>query len=114
TEVDPAPATFADVVAAFTTHHPDGDVGLLRRAYELAEAAHTRQTRKTGHPYITHPLAIAWHLAHYGLDSATIAAALLHDTVEDTEVTLEQLAGQFGPEIAALIDGVTKLDRIDY
>ena len=114
TEVDPAPATFEDVVEAFLTHHPDGDVEMLRRAYELADQAHAGQVRKTGHPYITHPLAVAWHLAHYGLDAATIAAALLHDTVEDTDVTLEQLASEFGSEIAALIDGVTKLDRIDY
>ncbi|MFP3913538.1 MAG: RelA/SpoT family protein [Actinomycetota bacterium] len=114
TDVDPAPATFEDVVEAFLTHHPHGDVELLRRAYDLAEHAHGGQRRKTGHPYITHPLAIAWHLAHYGLDAATVAAALLHDTVEDTEVTLEQLAADFGAEIAALIDGVTKLDRIEY
>lgn len=114
TDVDPAPATFADVVEAFRAHHPGADIGVLERAYALAEEAHHGQTRKTGHPYITHPLAISWHLAHYGLDIPTIAAALLHDTVEDTAVTLEQLASEFGPEIAALIDGVTKLDRIDY
>lgn len=114
TDVDPAPATFDDVVEAFTTHHPDGDRDILRRAHDLATTAHAGQLRKTGHPYITHPVAVAWHLAHYGLDAATVAAALLHDTVEDTEVTLEQLATDFGPEIAALIDGVTKLDRIEY
>ncbi|HEX2154422.1 MAG TPA: bifunctional (p)ppGpp synthetase/guanosine-3',5'-bis(diphosphate) 3'-pyrophosphohydrolase [Acidimicrobiia bacterium] len=114
TDVDPAPATFDDVVEAFTSHHPRGDVDLLRRAYALAERAHEGQVRKTGHPYITHPLAITWHLAHYGLDSATLAAGLLHDTVEDTDLTLEELAVEFGPEIAALIDGVTKLDRIEY
>ncbi len=114
TDVDPAPATFDDVLEAFTAHHPDVDTGLLSRAHDLAEAAHRGQRRKTGHPYITHPVAVAWHLAHYGLDAATLAAALLHDTVEDTDVTLEQLATDFGPEIAALIDGVTKLDRIEY
>ena len=114
TDVDPAPATFEDVVEAFTTHHPDEDPDVLRRAHGLAAAAHAGQLRKTGHPYITHPVAVAWHLAHYGLDAATVAAALLHDTVEDTDVTLEQLAADFGPEIAALIDGVTKLDRIEY
>jgi GTP diphosphokinase / guanosine-3',5'-bis(diphosphate) 3'-diphosphatase len=114
TDVDPAPATFDNVVEAFLTHHPEGDVDTLRRAYELADRAHAGQFRKTGHPYITHPLAIAWHLAHYGLDAATVAATLLHDTVEDTDVTLEQIVIEFGPEIAALIDGVTKLDRIEY
>ncbi|MGA7271607.1 MAG: bifunctional (p)ppGpp synthetase/guanosine-3',5'-bis(diphosphate) 3'-pyrophosphohydrolase [Acidimicrobiia bacterium] len=114
TDVDPAPATFADVLEVFAGHHPEEDTQLLTRAFELADSAHRGQTRKTGHPYITHPLAVAWHLAHYGLDAATVAAALLHDTVEDTEVTLEQLTAEFGPEIAALIDGVTKLDRIEY
>ncbi|CAN5852260.1 GTP pyrophosphokinase [soil metagenome] len=114
TDIDPAPATFTDVVEAFTAHHPDGDVDLLTRAHALAAEAHEGQRRKTGHPYITHPVAITWHLAHYGLDAATLAAALLHDTVEDTDVTLEQITVEFGPEIAALIDGVTKLDRIEY
>ncbi|HLU31018.1 MAG TPA: bifunctional (p)ppGpp synthetase/guanosine-3',5'-bis(diphosphate) 3'-pyrophosphohydrolase, partial [Acidimicrobiia bacterium] len=114
TDVDPAPATFDDVMEAFTRHHPDGDTALLTRAYEVARDAHEGQVRKTGHPYITHPVAVAWHLAHYGLDAPTVAAALLHDTVEDTDVTLEELVADFGPEIAALIDGVTKLDRIDY
>lgn len=114
TDVDPAPATFDDVVEVFAHHHPDGDTDLLRRAYEVARKGHEGQLRKTGHPYITHPVAVAWHLAHYGLDAPTVAAALLHDTVEDTDVTLEELVSEFGPEIAALIDGVTKLDRIDY
>lgn len=113
TDVDPAPATFSDVVDAFTRHHPEGS-DVLERAYVLAEEAHRGQVRKTGHPYITHPLAIAWHLAHYGLDAPTVAAGLLHDTVEDTYVTLEQITIEFGPEIAALIDGVTKLDKIEY
>ena len=114
TDVDPAPATFEDVVEAYLAHHPGGEVDLLAAAHRLAEHAHAGQVRKTGHPYITHPLAIAWSLAHYGLDAATLAAALLHDTVEDTDVTLEQLSVEFGPEVAALIDGVTKLDRIEY
>lgn len=114
TDVDPAPATFADVADAFRLQHPQADLNDLERAYKLADEAHRGQLRKTGHEYITHPLAVAWHLAHYGLDVATVAAALLHDTVEDTSVSLEQIASDFGPEIAALIDGVTKLDRIEY
>jgi GTP pyrophosphokinase len=107
-------ATFEDVVAAFVAHHPDGDVDLLRRAYELAAEAHAGQVRKTGDPYITHPLAVAQMLAEYGLDEPTLAAALLHDTVEDTNLTLADLSMEFGDEIARLIDGVTKLDRVRY
>jgi GTP diphosphokinase / guanosine-3',5'-bis(diphosphate) 3'-diphosphatase len=104
----------SDVLDAFRIHHPDGNVDLLTRAYTLAETAHTGQLRKTGHPYITHPLAVAKMLAEYGLDESTVAAAFLHDTVEDTDVTLDAIERQFGKEIASLIDGVTKLDRVRY
>ena len=107
-------ATFDDVVSVFVAHHPDGDVDLLRRAYEVAAEAHAGQVRKTGDPYITHPLAVAHMLAGYGLDEPTLAAALLHDTVEDTNLTLGDLSKQFGDEIGRLIDGVTKLDRVRY
>lgn len=103
-----------DVLDAFRLHHPDGNVELLRQAYEVAELAHTGQVRKTGEPYITHPLAVAKMLADYGLDGATLAAAFLHDTVEDTELTIAAISEQFGDEIASLIDGVTKLDRVRY
>ncbi len=103
-----------DVLDTYRKHHPDGDVELLRLAYDTAEAAHRGQLRKTGAPYITHPLAVARMLANVGLDAPTVAAALLHDTVEDTDVTLEMLRERFGEEIAALIDGVTKLDRVRY
>ena len=107
-------ATFEDVAEVFVAHHPDGDVDLLRRAYEVAAEAHAGQVRKTGDPYITHPLAVAHMLADYGLDEQTLAAALLHDTVEDTNLTLSDLSMQFGDEIGRLIDGVTKLDRVRY
>jgi GTP diphosphokinase / guanosine-3',5'-bis(diphosphate) 3'-diphosphatase len=107
-------ATFDDVVSVFVAHHPDGDVDLLRRAYEVAAEAHDGQVRKTGDAYITHPLAVAYMLAGYGLDEPTLAAALLHDTVEDTNLTLSDLSMQFGDEIGRLIDGVTKLDRVRY
>lgn len=103
-----------DVLDSFRSHHPGGDIELLRSAYDLAESAHKGQMRKTGTPYITHPLAVAKMLADYGLDEATIAAAFLHDTVEDTAVTLEVVREKFGDEITALIDGVTKLDRVRY
>ncbi len=103
-----------DVLDAFRAHHPEGDIELLRRAYDLAEEAHRGQIRKTGDPYITHPLAVAHMLADYGLDAETVAAAFLHDTVEDTDITIERLRAEFGEDITRLIDGVTKLDRVRY
>lgn len=103
-----------DVLDSFRAHHPEGNIELLRRAYDLAASAHEGQVRKTGVPYITHPLAVAQMLAEYGLDEATVAAAFLHDTVEDTDVTLDQVRDEFGDTIANLIDGVTKLDRVRY
>ncbi len=111
------PATsveLTDVLAAFGRHHPEASVDRLRHAYEMARDAHAGQVRKTGDAYITHPLAVALMLAEYGLDEATIAAAFLHDTVEDTDLTILQLAREFGDEVAQLIDGVTKLDRVRY
>jgi guanosine-3',5'-bis(diphosphate) 3'-pyrophosphohydrolase len=111
TEIPPA---IARLVESFLERHPDGDVATIVRAYEVAKRAHRGQVRKTGDPYITHPIAVAEMLADYGLDGATLAAALMHDTVEDTDVTLEQIQAEFGEEIARLIDGVTKLDRVRF
>ncbi len=107
-------ATLDEVLEAFRSHYPDGDVDLLRRAHATAEKAHEGQVRKTGDPYITHPTTVAYMLARYGLDADTIAAAFLHDTVEDTPLTLDQVEQEFGTDIAQLIDGVTKLDRVRY
>ena len=107
-------ATLADVIEAFRVHHPEGDVDLLKLAHEVAKKAHRGQARKTGDPYISHPTMVAYMLADYGLDTATVAAAFLHDTVEDTSLTLEEIARLFGPEITQLIDGVTKLDRVRF
>jgi GTP pyrophosphokinase len=109
-----SPVELTDVLRAFRAHHPEGDGDLLERAYQTAEQAHRGQFRKTGHPYITHPLAVAYMLAGYGLDGTTIAAALLHDTVEDTDVTMDQIRDDFGEDVARLIDGVTKLDRVRF
>jgi guanosine-3',5'-bis(diphosphate) 3'-pyrophosphohydrolase len=103
-----------DVIDAFEAHYPEGDVDLLRRAHATAAKAHEGQVRKTGDLYITHPTTVAFMLAQYGLDAETIAAAFLHDTVEDTPLTLEQVEQDFGKDIAQLIDGVTKLDRVRY
>jgi GTP pyrophosphokinase len=86
---------------------------LLRRAYDLADQAHADQKRASGEPYIQHCLAAAQMLADLRLDTDTLAAALLHDTLEDTEVTYEQLEEEFGQEIAKLVDGVSKLGQID-
>nr|WP_202107243.1 bifunctional (p)ppGpp synthetase/guanosine-3',5'-bis(diphosphate) 3'-pyrophosphohydrolase [Agromyces seonyuensis] len=95
-------------------HHPKADIPLLERAYAVAERAHSGQKRKSGEPYITHPIAVAQILADLGIGSKAIAAALLHDTVEDTEYTLDQLRADFGDEITMLVDGVTKLDKVKY
>ena len=86
---------------------------LLQKAYDIAEQRHEGQLRKSGDPYITHPLAVANILAELGMDTTTLVAALLHDTVEDTGYSLEQLTDDFGPEITHLVDGVTKLDRVN-
>ena len=105
---------FRLVIEAFRRQHPESDTGRLERAYRLAFEAHDGQTRKSGEPYITHPIAVTQILVDYGMDEPTLAAAFLHDTVEDTDVTLEQITTEFGNEIAYLIDGVTKLDRLQY
>src|SRR6185436_6532842 len=92
--------------------HPKIDARLLQRGYDLAEERHRGQRRKSGDPYITHPLAVATILAELGMDTITLVAALLHDTVEDTEYSIEGLTGDFGDEVAHLVDGVTKLDKV--
>ena len=96
------------------TNHPKADLALLERAYNTAEHYHRGQTRKSGDPYITHPLAVATILAELGMTEPTLVAGLLHDTVEDTSYTMEQLTADFGEEVALLVDGVTKLDKVQY
>ncbi len=93
-------------------YHPKADVELLNRAYETAERLHEGVYRKSGDPYITHPLAVATICGELGMDTTTLVAALLHDTVEDTELSVEELSNEFGPEVALLVDGVTKLDKV--
>ena len=107
-------AAFDRVVETIVDLHPDVDTDLLERAFALADRLHAGQTRKTGEDFIFHPLAVTQLLADYGLDAATLAAAILHDTVEDTAAGLDDLRSEFGNEIAELIDGVTKLDRIEF
>jgi GTP diphosphokinase / guanosine-3',5'-bis(diphosphate) 3'-diphosphatase len=94
--------------------HPKADVRPIERAYEFAARLHLGQDRKSGDPYITHPLAVATILAELGMNTETLCAALLHDTIEDTDYTLDELRADFGDDIAALVDGVTKLDKVKY
>ena len=102
------------LIARFREHHDEGDVELIRRAGVAAINAHEGQLRRTGEPYVTHPIAVAGITADLGLDEVTIAAALLHDAVEDTGVTTEWLSQEFGAQVAAVVDGVTKLDRLEF
>ena len=102
------------LLQAVRTNHPKADLSLIERAYVTAERAHRGQLRKSGDPYITHPVAVATILAELGMTPPTLAAALLHDTVEDTSYSLDQLRSEYGPEIAMLVDGVTKLDKVTY
>ncbi|MHB8340246.1 MAG: RelA/SpoT family protein [Mycobacteriales bacterium] len=94
--------------------HPKADLRLVHHAYAVAEEAHRGQVRRSGDPYITHPLAVATILAELGMDVPTICAALLHDTVEDTPVELEAIRTDFGTDVALIVDGVTKLDKVRY
>ncbi len=102
------------LLSTFRNTHAKGDVEIIQRAYDIAERMHEGQTRKSGDPYITHPLAVATILAELGMTAPTLCAALLHDTVEDTPYTLEELRADFGDEIVQLVDGVTKLDKVTY
>ncbi|WP_334663062.1 RelA/SpoT family protein, partial [Streptomyces cyaneofuscatus] len=111
---DRLPDAIGHVAEAHRAHHPDADLAILHRAYVLAESSHRGQTRKSGEPYITHPLAVTLILAELGAETTTLTASLLHDTVEDTEVTLDQVREQFGEEVCYLVDGVTKLEKVDY
>ncbi|MET9657495.1 HD domain-containing protein [Streptomyces sp. NPDC006510] len=111
---DRLPDAISHVAEAHRAHHPDADLSILRRAYVLAESSHRGQMRKSGEPYITHPLAVTLILAQLGAETTTLTASLLHDTVEDTDVTLDQVRDQFGKEVCYLVDGVTKLEKVDY
>ncbi|WP_329248936.1 RelA/SpoT family protein [Streptomyces canus] len=111
---DRLPDAIGHVAEAHRAHHPDADLEPLRRAWVLAESSHRGQMRKSGEPYITHPLAVTLILAELGAETTTLTASLLHDTVEDTEVTLDQVGREFGAEVRFLVDGVTKLEKVDY
>jgi guanosine-3',5'-bis(diphosphate) 3'-pyrophosphohydrolase len=104
----------APLIVALKEQHPNSNEAELRRAFDIAVKAHEGQLRKSGEDYITHPVAVSLILAQLGLNETTIIASLLHDTVEDTPYSLEQLRADFGDEISSLVDGVTKLDKLTY
>ncbi len=108
------PVTINLIMDTVKSYQPDADFGLIERAYLVAKEGHAGQTRASGEPYINHPLNVAMILAELQLDDTTIAAALLHDVVEDTLFTLEEIQDMFGDEIALLIDGVTKIGQIYF
>ena len=90
------------------------DMDMIARAYQVAEKAHGGQRRRSGEPYICHPLCVAQLLVELGMDSESVAGALLHDVVEDTNISLSQISREFGPSVALLVDGVTKLTKIEF
>jgi GTP diphosphokinase / guanosine-3',5'-bis(diphosphate) 3'-diphosphatase len=107
-------STVRPLLDEYRERHPKADTGLIEHAYEVARDAHIDQVRRSGDPYIAHPVGVALILAELGLDDVTLAGALLHDAVEDTSVTIEDVVTDFGPDLAAIVDGVTKLDRLQF
>jgi GTP diphosphokinase / guanosine-3',5'-bis(diphosphate) 3'-diphosphatase len=103
-----------EIVEQYRRFHPRGSTDTITNAYRLAAGSHRGQLRRSGEPYITHPLAVAGIVARYGMDDVTIAAALLHDAVEDTVLTLEEIEVGFGGEVREIVDGVTKLERVHF
>ncbi|MDD6491647.1 MAG: bifunctional (p)ppGpp synthetase/guanosine-3',5'-bis(diphosphate) 3'-pyrophosphohydrolase [Firmicutes bacterium] len=105
---------YRDLILRVQKYHPSDDISLIEKAYHLAAKAHENQTRKSGEPYIIHPLCVAIILADLEMDKETIAAGLLHDVIEDTIMTEEELKQQFGDDVALLVDGVTKLEQLQF
>ena len=100
---------FNDLIEKLKKYHPSDDISMIEKAYHIAEEAHEGQRRKSGEPYIVHPLCVALILADLEMDKETIVAGLLHDVVEDTVMTVEDLEREFGDDVALLVDGLTKL-----
>jgi GTP diphosphokinase / guanosine-3',5'-bis(diphosphate) 3'-diphosphatase len=113
-EPDVQPEGLEVLLRTVKSYNPKADLGLIRRAHAFAAAAHDGQLRLSGEPFIEHPLAVATILAGLGLDTTTLVAALLHDTVEDTPVTLEGLQAEFGPDVVRIVDGLTKIETIGF
>ena len=103
-----------DIVDAVVAYHPEADIDLIKKAYVYSAKVHAGQVRKTGEPYLIHPLAVSGILAELRLDEASVCTGLLHDTVEDTLATLDEIEELFGADIAHLVDGVTKLSQIEF
>lgn len=116
-----APASFTspetlyeDLIRGIRRYHPSDDISMIEKSYQIAAEAHKEQKRKSGEPYIIHPLCVAIILADLEMDKETIVAAILHDVVEDTVMTLDELRAEFGDEVALLVDGVTKLTQLSW
>ena len=105
---------YNELIASIKKYHPSTDITMIQKAYETAREAHKDQKRKSGEPYIIHPLCVAIILADLELDKETIVAGLLHDAVEDTWMTCDEITREFGPEVALLVDGVTKIGQLSY
>lgn len=105
---------FQELVGRIRKYHPNADISMIQKAYDVANAAHKGQCRKSGEPYIIHPLCVAIILADLELDKETIVAGILHDVAEDTVMTVEEIAQEFSDEVALLVDGVTKLGQLSY
>lgn len=110
----PYAAELGEILRVAKLNHPKADLSIIERAFTTAEEAHREQKRRSGEPYITHPLAVTQILAELGIGPITLAASLLHDTVEDTDYSLDMLTKDFGAEVAMLVDGVTKLDKVKF
>ena len=113
-EYDNPTELYEKLIAMIKKYHPSDDITLIEKAYKLADDAHKEQKRRSGEPYIIHPLSVAIILAEFELDKETIIAGILHDVVEDTVFTLEEITQMFGAEVALLVDGVTKLTKVSY
>ncbi|MCG2771464.1 MAG: HD domain-containing protein, partial [Desulfobacterales bacterium] len=103
-----------DIVEEVQKHHPEADTGLIEKAYIFSAKAHEGQLRLSGEPYLSHPLEVAYHLAKMGLGVITVSSGLLHDTVEDSAATLDELDEYFGEEVADVVNGVTKIGQLVF
>ncbi len=103
-----------DILDQASTYLPTADVALIQKAYVFSAAAHAGQIRLSGEPYLSHPLEVSSILVDLRLDAATIVAGLLHDTVEDTEASIPQIVELFGPEVGAIVEGVTKISKMNF
>ncbi len=108
------PDQLAGLIGRVQTYNPQADIGLIRRAYDYSARMHLDQKRESGEPYVTHPLNVAMIIAQLKLDVPSIVTGLLHDVVEDTNASLAQVQTDFGPEVAQLVDGVTKVSKITF